>query len=622
MGEAFPAEFPTVFEACQAHGLDPRREPIPSPRPRTTTWAASRWTSTAAPASPACGPRGEVACTGVHGANRLASNSLLEALVFGARVARSVVDTLPYVHRPAADLVLPEVAPAEAAPGPVGALRALMWDDAGLVRTADGLCSALSRLSSLEREIPPGAAEARSLATVARLLTTAALARPESRGAHFRADHPSHGRGMAAPDRADAVSGGRADHDGGRGGHPGRGWRGGVRVSGIAPLPVLVYEDVVRRALAEDLGRAGDVTTDAVCPADLAGRARLVARAVGRIAGLDASLLAFRLLDPDVRLDAHLEDGDDASAGETIACVAGRARALLAAERTALNLLGHLSGIATATRDVVARLEGLPTRVAATRKTTPGLRALEKHAVRLGGGTPHRYGLDDAVLVKDNHVALAGGIAEAVRRVRASVGHLVKIEVEVDTLAQLDEALARRRRGRAPRQHGRSDAARGGASREGTCGDRGLGRDPPGHDPRRGRDGSRRRLARVAHALGAVARRSARGRDELGRGCAGPERAGSIISASTKERSMSPAGVAAAVRPPDRRRGRKPEDRSPKQPDRPPRRLVRGAGARQPASRRRRRREVRRGRPRRLPPPRGPIQPGGAHRAGGRATRR
>jgi len=213
-------------------------------------------------------------------------------------------------------------------------------------------------------------------------------------------------------------------------------------VSGVPPLPSLVYEGVVRRALQEDLGRAGDVTTDAVCPPDLRGRAGIVARAAGRVAGLDASLLAFRLLDPDVRIDVGLRDGEDATAGGTIARVEGRARALLAAERTALNLLGHLSGVATATRDAVARLEGLSTRVAATRKTTPGLRALEKHAVRLGGGTPHRYGLDDAVLVKDNHVALAGGIAEAVRRARAAVGHLVKVEVEVDTLGQLDEALA------------------------------------------------------------------------------------------------------------------------------------------------------------------------------------
>jgi nicotinate-nucleotide pyrophosphorylase (carboxylating) len=213
-------------------------------------------------------------------------------------------------------------------------------------------------------------------------------------------------------------------------------------VTAVAPLPLPVYEGLVRRALQEDLGRAGDVTTDAVCPEGLVAKARLVARAAGRIAGLEASLLAFRLLDPDARVERGLADGDDARAGETIARIEGRARALLAAERTALNLLGHLSGVATATRDAVARLEGLPTRVAATRKTTPGLRALEKHAVRLGGGTPHRYGLDDAVLVKDNHVALAGGIAEAVRRARASVGHLVKVEVEVDTLAQLDEALA------------------------------------------------------------------------------------------------------------------------------------------------------------------------------------
>ena len=213
-------------------------------------------------------------------------------------------------------------------------------------------------------------------------------------------------------------------------------------MTAVAPLPPLLYEGLVRRALEEDLGRAGDVTTDAVCPQNLVCRARLVARVAGRVAGLDASLLAFRLLDPGVSIEVCVADGGDARAGETIARIEGRARALLAAERTALNLLGHLSGVATATRDAVAKLRGLPTRVAATRKTTPGLRGLEKHAVRLGGGTPHRYGLDDAVLVKDNHVALAGGIAEAVRRARESVGHLVKIEIEVDSLEQLDEALA------------------------------------------------------------------------------------------------------------------------------------------------------------------------------------
>jgi nicotinate-nucleotide pyrophosphorylase (carboxylating) len=213
-------------------------------------------------------------------------------------------------------------------------------------------------------------------------------------------------------------------------------------VSDTTPLLPLLYEDVVRRALVEDLGRAGDITTDAIVPHGLTGRAAVVARASGCVAGLEPALLAFRLLDPECRIDVRLRDGSRAAQGDAIARVTASARALLTGERTALNLLGHLSGIATVTRDVVERLGGRKTQVACTRKTTPGLRALEKHAVRVGGGSPHRYGLDDAVLVKDNHVALAGGIAEAVLRVRRSVGHMVKVEVEVDTLAQLDDALA------------------------------------------------------------------------------------------------------------------------------------------------------------------------------------
>jgi len=210
-----------------------------------------------------------------------------------------------------------------------------------------------------------------------------------------------------------------------------------------SPLPLL-YDDLVRRALLEDLGRAGDLTSDAIVASDLVARAALVARASGRVAGLEPALHAFRVLDAEARIDVERADGRDVARGDTIAHITARARALLAAERTALNLLGHLSGVATATRDVVARLAGLPTRVVCTRKTTPGLRALEKHAVRVGGGSNHRFGLDDAVLIKDNHVALAGGIGEAVRRVHEAVGHMVKVEVEVDTLAQLDEALALR----------------------------------------------------------------------------------------------------------------------------------------------------------------------------------
>jgi nicotinate-nucleotide pyrophosphorylase (carboxylating) len=213
-------------------------------------------------------------------------------------------------------------------------------------------------------------------------------------------------------------------------------------VSETPSLPEVLYDDLVRRALAEDLGRAGDITTDAIVPAELEGRAAVVARQAGRIAGLAPALHAFRLLDPASRAEICKPDGSDAKAGETVARVSARARALLTGERTALNVLGRLSGIATATRDVVARLSGLKARVACTRKTTPGLRALEKYAVRVGGGESHRYGLDDAVLVKDNHLAVAGGVGEAVRRARRHNGHLVKLEVEVDTLAQLDEALS------------------------------------------------------------------------------------------------------------------------------------------------------------------------------------
>lgn len=210
----------------------------------------------------------------------------------------------------------------------------------------------------------------------------------------------------------------------------------------LVPLSPILYEPLLRRALEEDLGRAGDLTTDAVVPADRQATAHVVARAPGRVAGLDAALATFRLLDPRAETEVRIGDGEDAGAGDVLAVVRGSARALLTAERTALNLLGRLCGIATATRDLAAAVAGRGARVTCTRKTTPGLRALEKYAVRAGGGSNHRFGLDDAVLIKDNHVALAGGVTPALERVRAAVGHLVKVEVEVDTLDQLDQALA------------------------------------------------------------------------------------------------------------------------------------------------------------------------------------
>jgi nicotinate-nucleotide pyrophosphorylase (carboxylating) len=210
----------------------------------------------------------------------------------------------------------------------------------------------------------------------------------------------------------------------------------------VAPLPRILTEPLVRAALLEDIGRAGDITTDAIVSAGARARTALVARQAGRVAGLDLALLAFDLLDPSIATEVQRPDGSAVAAGDAIAILAGPARGILTAERVALNFLCHLSGIATATASIVDAVRGHRARVTCTRKTAPGLRAVQKYAVRVGGGANHRFGLDDAVLIKDNHIAAAGGIACAVERVRGAVGHLVKVEVEVDTLAQLGEALA------------------------------------------------------------------------------------------------------------------------------------------------------------------------------------
>ena len=210
----------------------------------------------------------------------------------------------------------------------------------------------------------------------------------------------------------------------------------------LRPLPAIMIEPLVRAALLEDLGRAGDLTSDAIVPADLVAAVTLTARQPGVVAGLDLAALAFRLMDGSIEMRRHRNDGDRITPGDTIAAIRGPARAILTAERTALNFLCRLSGIASATASVVAAVAGHKASIVCTRKTTPGLRMVEKYAVRAGGGGNHRFGLDDAVLIKDNHVAIAGGIRPAIERARAGVGHLVRIEVEVDTLAQLEEALA------------------------------------------------------------------------------------------------------------------------------------------------------------------------------------
>ena len=209
----------------------------------------------------------------------------------------------------------------------------------------------------------------------------------------------------------------------------------------VAPLPDLLIDPVVRAALLEDLGRAGDITAAACVPAGTRMTARFAARKSGRIAGLDCARLAIAALDPAARFTTRIADGQDAAAGAVLAEVEADARALLSAERVALNLLGRLCGVATATAAHARAIEGTGARITCTRKTTPGLRALEKYAVRCGGGLNHRHGLDDAILIKDNHIVAAGGVGRALERARAAAGHLVKIEIEVDTLAQLDEAL-------------------------------------------------------------------------------------------------------------------------------------------------------------------------------------
>jgi len=209
----------------------------------------------------------------------------------------------------------------------------------------------------------------------------------------------------------------------------------------LIPLSPLLYMPLVHTALAEDLGRAGDITSDSIIPDAMNVRVSLCARQAGRLAGIDIAEAVFKTVDARLQVEKFRADGDALTPGELIATIQGPARAALTAERTALNFLGHLSGVATATARMVAATQGTKARICCTRKTIPGLRALQKYAVRAGGGANHRFGLDDAVLIKDNHIGVAGGVRPAIARARQHAGHMVKIEVEVDTLAQLEEAL-------------------------------------------------------------------------------------------------------------------------------------------------------------------------------------
>lgn len=213
-------------------------------------------------------------------------------------------------------------------------------------------------------------------------------------------------------------------------------------MTALPSLPEIIVEPIVRRALEEDLGFAGDLTTQATIPAGTTARVQLRARDEGCLAGLQAARTAFRLIDPGLKIALMKTDGDQLRPGDVIAHIEGDARAVLTGERVALNFLGHLSGVATATRELVSAIADTHAKICCTRKTTPGLRALEKHAVLLGGGSNHRFGLDDAILIKDNHIAVAGGVTAALNAAQAAAGHLVAIEIEVDTLGQLKDALS------------------------------------------------------------------------------------------------------------------------------------------------------------------------------------
>lgn len=209
----------------------------------------------------------------------------------------------------------------------------------------------------------------------------------------------------------------------------------------VPPLADVMLEPLVRQTLQEDLGRAGDLTSNLIIPAETRASLRMVAREAGVLAGIDLARLAFSLMDARIAFTPLLRDGSRLQPGDALATVEGPARAILSAERTALNFLGHLSGVATATACIADAIRPYGTRVTCTRKTLPGLRMVQKYAVRVGGGSNHRYGLDDAILIKDNHVAVAGGVRAAVERARQAAGHMVAIELEVDTLDQLKEGL-------------------------------------------------------------------------------------------------------------------------------------------------------------------------------------
>ncbi|GIH23730.1 hypothetical protein Aph01nite_20400 [Acrocarpospora phusangensis] len=417
--EKWQARFPTILAVCREHGIDPVTDLIPVAPAAHYASGGVRTDlrgRTTVPGLYACG---EVACTGVHGANRLASNSLLEGLVFAERIASDLIA----VRRPPRDPA-DDRADGLVDPRTRGRVQAFMSQGAGVLRSRGSLAAvrralADARWTPVAVEPCTESWEATNLHTVATALTVAAGVREETRGSHWREDHPE-----------------RRDDQ----------WLRHIDLTltekgelSMRSSDALDVEHLVAAALREDLADGEDVTSAATIPADQESVADVVARRDGVVAGLPVAETVFRRA--GLQVERLAEDGDEVRRGDVLLTVRGRTRALLTMERTALNFLTHLSGIATQTRLWVRAIDGTGARVRDSRKTLPGLRALEKYAVRCGGGVNHRMGLYDAALIKDNHVLAAGGVAEAFRAVRRTYPGIA-IEVEVDRIDQIEPVLA------------------------------------------------------------------------------------------------------------------------------------------------------------------------------------
>ena len=439
--------FPTIYASCLEHDVDPVTEMIPvSPASHYVSGGVrtDREGRTGIPGLYACG---EVACTGVHGANRLASNSLLEGLVFATRIGAVLA-----AERREARPVVPDTQVVSLVPhARRHEVQQVMSVDAGVLRNAESLTRASESLSAIARADGGRPCtedwETTNLVEVARLLVAHAHARQETRGSHWREDFPErddirwrmrlvsrvtpHGQVSTRRETVTAMEPERQGADQAR-------IDGLLREAGLDPDAV---RELVRDALAEDLAGGVDVTSEATVPRRQRSRMHLVARAGGVAAGIPVAGLVFaEAAKGRVEIDLAMNDGDVVTPGDALLQITGPTRDLLLAERTALNLLCHLSGIATLTHRWVVAVEGTSARIRDTRKTTPGLRALEKYAVRCGGGVNHRMSLSDAALVKDNHVVAAGGVAPAFAAVREAFPG-IDIEVEVDSLDQLAEVL-------------------------------------------------------------------------------------------------------------------------------------------------------------------------------------